>query len=290
MLVKTYFERLYPHIRTELYYPSRKNSGIFVMRCFCAAGSNHFPFTKGKRYTSGDVPLPRKLYDGSRTMTPDIKASFHSFDESGLTAFYKENIEGGKVRDVMLAFGIPPTTEENKDCLCRALSIQFRAFVESDNEEADDIVAMEYQKLLTEPQDKEAESYHPSSVLCPGDQLYFKSKYRPTYQVNIYEKFQHTWEFENIGTQTWRGRRLFFSNHDTVRPRAETNYIDIPDTPPHKGVKITVSMDARGFEGKSECKWIMVDSEDNDCFPNSNTFTFVVSTKFEYQKQTEVIQ
>lgn len=290
MLVKTYFERLYPHIRTELYYPSRKNSGIFVMRCFCAAGSNHFPFTKGKRYTSGDVPLPRKLYDGSRTMTPDIKASFHSFDESGLTAFYKENIEDGKVRDVMLAFGIPPTTEENKDCLCRALSIQFRAFVESDNEEADDIVAMEYQKLLTEPQDKEAESYHPSSVLYPGDQLYFKSKYRPTYQVNIYEKFQHTWEFENIGTQVWRGRRLFFSNHDTVRPRAEMNYIDIPDTPPHKGVKITVSMDARGFEGKSECKWIMVDSDDNDCFPNNNTFTFVVSTKFEYQKQTEVIQ
>lgn len=284
MLVRTYFERLYPHIRTELYYPSRKNSGIFVMRCFCAAGSNHFPFTKGKRYTSGDVPLPRKLYDGSRTMTPDIKASFHSFDESGLTAFYKENIEDGKTRDVMLAFGIPPATEMNKGCLCRALSIQFRAFVESDNEETDDIVAMEYQKLLTEPQDKKMESYHPSSVLYPGDQIYFKSKYRPTYQVNIYEKFQHTWEFENIGTQVWRRRRLFFSNHDTVRPRAEINYIDIPDTPPHKGVKITVSMDARGFEGKSECKWIMVDSDDNDCFPNSNTFMFVVSTKFEYQK------
>lgn len=290
MLVKTYFERLYPHIRAELYYPSRRNSGIFVMRCFCAAGSNHFPFTKGKRYTSGDVPLPRKLFDGSRTMTPDIKASFRSFDESGLAAFYKENIEDGKIRDVMLAFGIPPTTEMNKDCLCRALSIQFRAFVESDNDEADDIVAMEYQKVLSEPQVEETEQYHPASVLYPGDQIYFKSQYRPTYQVNIYEKFQHTWEFENVGTQVWRGRRLFFSNHDTVRPRAETNYIDIPDTPPHKGVKITVSMDARGFEGKSECKWIMVDSEDNDCFPNSNTFTFVVSTKFEYQKQTEVIQ
>ncbi len=112
VLVKTYFERLYPHIRTELYYPSRKNSGIFVMRCFCAAGSNHFPFTKGKRYTSGDVPLPRKLYDGSRTMTPDIKASFHSFDEYGLTAFYKENIETAKMRDVMVAFGIPRLQNE----------------------------------------------------------------------------------------------------------------------------------------------------------------------------------
>ena len=126
--------------------------------------------------------------------------------------------------------------------------------------------------------------------MYPGDQVYLKSKYRPTYQVNIYERFQHTWEFENVGTQVWRGRRLFFSNHESVRPRAEAVYIDIPDTPPHKDVKIIVSMDARGFEGKSECKWIMVDGDDNDCFPNSNTFIFVVSTKFEYQKQTEVIQ
>jgi len=284
VLVKTYFERLYPHIRTELYYPSRKNSGIFVMRCFCAAGSNHFPFTKGKRYTSGDVPLPRKLYDGSRTMTPDIKASFHSFDEYGLTAFYKENIETAKMRDVMVAFGIPPTSKMNEDCLCRALAIQFRAFIESDTDEADDIAAMEYQKLLADPKEETTETYHSASVLYPGDQIYFKSKFRPTYQVNIYEKFQHTWEFENTGTQVWRGRRLYFLNHDAVRPRADANYIDIPDTPPHKGVKITVSMDARGFEGKSECKWIMVDNDDNDCFPNSNTFTFFVSAKFEYQK------
>ncbi len=284
MLVKTYFERLYPHIRTAVYYPNRKNSGIFVTLCFCAAGSTHFPFTKGKRYTSEDVPLPRKLYDGSRTMTADIKSSFHPFNEDGLAAFYKENIETAKMRDVMLAFGIPPTTEMDDDCLCRSLAIQFRAFIESDTDEADDIVALEYQKLLTEPQMETAESYHHASVLYPGDQIYFKSKFRPIYQVNIYEKFQHTWEFENTGTQTWRGRRLFFSNHDAVRPRAKENYIDIPDTPPHKDVKITESMDARGFEGISECKWIMVDSDGNDCFPNSNTFTFVVSAKFEYQK------
>lgn len=284
MLVKTYFERLYPHIRTEVYYPSRKNSGIFVTLCFCAAGSNHFPFTKGKRYTSEDVPLQRKLYDGTRTMTVDIKASFHRFNEDGLAAFYKENIETKKMRDVMVAFGIPPTSEVNEDSLCRALAIQFRAFVESDTDEADDIVAMEYEKFLAEPKGETAEAYHPASVLYQGDQVYLKSKFRPTYQVNIYEVFLHTWEFENVGTQVWRGRRLYLSNHALIRPRTDTNYIDIPDTPPHKGVKITVSMDARGFEGKTECKWIMVDKDNNDCFPNSNTFTFLVSAKFEYQK------
>lgn len=217
-------------------------------------------------------------------MTVDIKSSFHPINEDGLAAFYKENIETAKLRDVMVAFGIPPTSEMNEDCLCRTLAIQFRAFIESDTDEADDIAAMEYRKLLAEPKEETANEYHPASVLYPGDQVYLKSKFRPTYQVNIYEKFQHTWEFENTGTQVWRGRKLYFINHDVVRPRADANYIDIPDTPPYKGVKTTVSMDARGFEGKSECKWIMVGNDDNDCFPNSNTFSFVISTKYGYQK------
>ena len=81
-----------------------------------------------------------------------------------------------------------------------------------------------------------------------------------------------------------------YYNTDTKCELAETNYIDIPDTPPHMSVKITVSIDARGFEGKSECRWIMVDSDNNDCFPNSNIFIFVVSTKMDYQGQTEVTQ
>lgn len=283
VLIKTYFEHVYPHVRSELYYPSRKNSGIFVTLCFCAAGSSHFPFTKRKRYTSEDVPLQRKLYDGSRKMTPEIKASFNPFDVDGLARFYEENIEDGEAKKVMLAFGIPPTTEIRKACLCRALAIQLRTFVDSDTDEADDIVLMEYQRLLSEPQEEQIEAYSSPSVLYPGDKIYLKSQYQPTYQVNIYEKFQHTWMFENVGTQVWRGRKLYFFNYNTVHPRAEQIYIDIPETPPHKGVKITASMDARGFEGKSKCRWIMVDSENNDCFPNSDTFTFVVSTKFDYK-------
>ncbi len=78
------FERLYPHIRTAVYYRAGRDSGLFVTLCFCAAGSNHFPFTKGKRYTSEDVPLQRKLYDGTRTMTVDIKSSSIRLMRTGL--------------------------------------------------------------------------------------------------------------------------------------------------------------------------------------------------------------
>ena len=100
----------------------------------------------------------------------------------------------------------------------------------------------------------------------------------------LYETFQHTWMFDNVGKQTWRGRKLFFSNHAEVRPTADQIYIDIPDTPPNRSVTLTVTMDSRGFEGTYECKWIMIDSKGNDCYRNSSQFHFIVRTRFAIEK------
>lgn len=285
LLATELFNRVYPHIQTAVYAPSRKNQGIFITLWFCAAGSNQFPYTKGKKYTAKDVALQRKIFDGSRTMTPEVKETFHPFDMEGLSGFLSENLIDSEIRDVLLSCGIPPTERDNKKCLSRALAMQFKSFVDSDTDEADDIVSLEYQKLLAEPSATE-ESNEPPSVFYPGDNVYLKSRHRPTYSVNVYEKFQHTWEFDNTGTLTWRGRRLYFSNHKDVRPRTQNGevYLDLPDVPPGKGVKITVGMTAHGFEGRTECDWIMIDSEGNNCFPRSGIFTFVVNAKFQYDR------
>lgn len=284
MLLETYFERLYPHVWEGIYYPSRKNSGILVTLCFCAAGSNYFPFIKGKRYISKDVSLQRKLYDGSRPVSPELKASFAPFNLEGLSTFYEENIKDNQINGVAAAFGVPPSADISKPHLCRALALQLKAIIESDNTDPGDIVMIEYQKLLSEPQEESSETYRPASVLYRGDQIYRRTAYRPVYDVKLYEKFTHTWSFENIGNQVWRGRKLVFSNHDAVRPRAKTICIDIPETPPHKGVVLSVEMDTRGFEERTECIWIMVDSENNDCFPNSGDFSFVINARYEYKK------
>ncbi len=284
MLLKTYFERIYDHTLPEVYYPSRRNAGILVLRCLAAAGSKRFTFKKGKEYTSGDVPSERKYFDGSRTMTQEIKDSFHNFDVGAVAEVLLELIDKNQIREVMLAFGIPPSLEENRDYLCQALALQLKGFITSQTEEADDIVLLEYQRLLSEPHTTDEPVQSVVATLYPDDQVYYKSKYRPTYDVDIYQMFQHTWEFENAGTQTWRGRRLFFANHEIARPRADCVYIDIPDTPPSKGVKLTVTMDPRGFEGTHECKWIMIDSGGDDCYPNSNQFSFVVHTRFAIEK------
>ena len=154
MELSEYFSRIFPSTASQMYFPSRKNNGIFVSFCFIEAGSNYFSHKQGDRLKSDDVPLERKLYDGSRKMSPDLKDSFKTFNEDGLCAYFEKIIDKNKYGDVMLAFGIPPTAEKNPQALRRALAVQFKAFIDSDKEDAADIVAMTYQQLLEEPEEE----------------------------------------------------------------------------------------------------------------------------------------
>ena len=273
-----YFSRIFPSTVAQMYYPSRKNSGIFVCFCFSTAGSNYFTPKMG-RMTSADVPLERKLFDGSRKMSPELKASFKTFDADGLCTYFEKIIDKDKYGDVMLAFAIPPTAEKNPQALRRALAVQFKTFIESDTEEAADIVAMQYQQYLEEPE-PELRSYSHISSLYPDDIVYISPEHKRSYSGFMYEKLTVTWQFSNLGKQTWRGRKLYLSNHDEIRPRVDSNYIEIPETIPNKGVKISTVIELRPFEGHTVCKWIMVDSENNDCFPDSRTFNIEIDVKF----------
>ena len=178
-----------------------------------------------------------------------------------------------------LAFAIPPTAEKNPQALRRALAVQFKAFIDSDKEDAADIVAMTFQQLLEEPE-QELGSFRHISSLYPDDTVYIKPDHKRSYSGFMYEKLTVIWRFSNLGKQTWRGRKLYLSNRDEIRPRAENNYIDIPETPPNKGVEISTVIELRPFEGHTTCHWIMVDSDDNDCYPGSRMFDLDIDVKF----------
>ena len=266
-----YFSRIFPSTKAEMYYPSRKNNGIFVSFCFHSAGSNYFHPKAGKM-TSADVPLERKLYDGSRTMSQELKDSFKSFNEDGLNKYFEKIIDKEKYDDVMLANGIPLGEERNPQALRKALVAQFRAFIDSDAEEADDIVAMMYQQYLEEPE-PEVQTFHRISSLYPDDTVYMKPEHKRSYSGYMYEKLEVIWKFS-------KGRKLYLSNHGDIRPRAESNYVEIPDTPPNTGVQVSMIIDLRPFEDDTVCKWIMIDSEGNDCFPGSRMFDIEINVKF----------
>lgn len=252
--------------------PTLKSQAKFIDALFEAGGSKAFISESYKK----------QIFTNPAKFTDNLKHELRGKNNvASLVSFFEENLANDRLPSVISFFGIPEKGEINKKALFTALAMQFRAIVNSDTENGEDVLLLEYQKYKEQPQEGD-KNQQPVSVLYPGDQIYPNMKYRPVYSVNVREDVIHTWNFSNVGTQAWTGRRLYFLNHDEVHPRANSNYIDIPDTQPGKSVKISVGMNARGFEGKTECVWIMVDSEGNDCFPNSGIFTFVIDANFKF--------
>ncbi len=252
--------------------PNLKSREAFIDGLFGAAGQ--------KPYIS--VSYKRNLCNGSKPFTVEQKSPLRSKDNlQSLTTFFMTEIADSCVADVIAAFGVPEKDTPVKKALCSALAHQMRLLIADDDEDVDDIISVEYQNLKVNNDDEAKVLIQTMQPLYPGDSIYMKSAMRPVYSVGIDEVFEHTWVFDNIGKQTWRGRRLFFSNHSEVRPRAEANYIDVPDTPPNKSVRITAKIDSRSFEGKTECVWIMVDEDGNNCFPGSSQFTIIVDATFQ---------
>lgn len=268
--ISTFLQRIYPCCTGV------NNQGVFVTKCFAAAGCSYF--------VGSSTDYQRKLFNGSKPLTKNIKRTFPiPFMNQELATFFENRITVEKVRDLMTAFAIPLSVEANKEILSKVLSEQFSLFITSGNDNVADIVALEYQKYLAEPS---FESKQRLAPLYPDDSAYVLD-FLPqrSYSVSIYEKFQHTWVIRNTGKQTWRGRKLVFANHTEVRPRADKNFIDIPDTLPGKDVKITTDFDTRGFEGSSDCIWEMQDSDGSNCFPNNKRlFCVTINANFKCER------
>ena len=249
-----------------------------MSKLFVAGGSSYFSTS-----VNADKEYQKKLYNGSKPLTQNLKDSFPAnIQLDALVGMFDRHLMDDKVREAMTSFAIPVSLEPQKGTFSRALALQFNYLVKNADSDVEDIVAMEYQRLLAEPADEKPQSLAP---LYPGDGAYVL-EFLPAriYSKKCYEQFDHTWMIRNTGNQTWRSRKLVFINNGTVRPRTDKNSIDIPDVAPGKDIKITTSFDTRGFEGRYECLWEMQDSEGNDCFPNNKRlFNVTIDSKFEIE-------
>lgn len=279
MILKEYFEPIYEATSKALYEPSRKNTGIFITKFFIAGGSNLYILPPGK-VTADKVETQRKIYNDGSTFSSDKKASFNPFDKKGLSDFLFKSIPDAKFPGLMKAFGIPSTLEPDKRTLCCALVAQFAAFLISNDEFADDIIAMEYERLLSDTetqQEKQVEPLYPDDIALPS-----QNQCR-IHNVTAHDKcILHEWIIQNRGKREWHGRKLIFANCQDVVPRAELNCIPVPDAYPGEYIRLTVSMDARRHEGKTICHWIMVDEKGAECFRNSTAFDFTLDAQFVY--------
>jgi len=244
--------------------PSLTSHEKFIDALFTAAGGNLYLSPSYKK----------QFYSGDKQLTENQKSSLRGRDNiSSLTEFFETNISDGQSSVVIAAFGVPEKAAPNKKALAAALALQARAIFNSDEDEVDDIIAMEYQKALSEPSTSSPQQA--LTPLYPGDSAWTEFKPHQTYAVECYEKIVHTWIIHNTGNQTWYGRKLVFSNQDRVRPRAEATSIDIPDTLPNQIIRIVANIDARHIEGKFDCEWVMQDADGIDCFPNSRRMFYI---------------
>lgn len=250
--------------------PNLRSREKFVDGLFAAAG--------GAPYISDSYK--RGLCNGGKPFTVALKTPNRGKDNlQSLTDFFMTKIADTKVGDVLLAFGIPEKEMPNKKALSVALARQMKALVEDDNEDVDEIVILEYQRAKEDvSSDKTDMGMQP---LYPGDSVYVQFVPNQTYKINCYGTAQHTWSIQNKGKIKWVARKLKYIRGPKDRPEATPAEISIPDVEPNEFVRLSTTIDARGFDGSTRCVWEMQDSDGKNCFPKSESlFCVTIDAKF----------
>lgn len=252
--------------------PSLRSQKKFIQELTKAAGSM---FYESDSYY-------KQLFSGKKPLTENLKEPLRGRDNlAQLTDFFEKKITD--VDRVIAGFGIPETGTPNKQALAVALAIQFRAIIDSDEEDAPDVLILEYQTQRSANDDGKPVSAGARPRYL-GDDIYVGGTM--SYKIKSTDVFQHTWELLNCGAQTWTGRKLVYIRDPRVdRPEADPDVIDIPEVKPGKSIKITTTFDGRGFDsGPYEafhCKWEMQDENGENCFPGrSLLFCVMIDAKF----------
>lgn len=248
-------------------FPRIRSQVKFIDELFAAAG---------KKLVYSDS-YKKQLYSGAEEFSTSIKAELRgSVSLDKLTTFF-ESMDDDRLPVVVSKLGVPEKGKPNKHALAVALAVQVETMINSDDEDAPDVLVAEYQRQCVEPGASPKEMPKP---LYLGDDFYVYG-YKP-YVILSDDVFQHTWEIINRGTLTWISRKLVYvRNPRRDRPEANPEVIDIPEVRPNQTIKVTTTFDGRGFDGIFHCNWEMRDQDDQDCFPGrSQAFTVIIDAKY----------
>ena len=251
---------------------------------FKKANKNFFDFNSQNDYISRlfkkagitkdyDENYLRHLYLGTSKLSENCKARFpDKMDEAVIASFFEKHVKEEK--KLYESFGLIDM-EVDSSCFFIVLARQFIEIVKApENTEAEDIVASEYVRLTTAPDQKKASPplYRNDSVLCTGENAV---------ELNdVYATYRHTWRIRNVGSVEWKERKLVFSNAKDSRIKAKENEIMIPDLKPRGRTEVSMEFQCRGFEGHFLCHWEMQDKCGDDCFPGSSYFDVVLNIRF----------
>lgn len=246
-----------------------KSQKDFITKLFRAAG-----------YTAYIADTYKKqLFSGRRPFAVNQKEPMRGIDnQQSLQDFFFESITDAKMTEVLISFGVPEKNEPNKKALTVALALQMKALIDSDEEDADDIVFSAYQRAKEMPPE-DISQFFAYKPLYPGDDAYVFNT--GNYNIGSHDTVTHTWEIRNTGKIKWLGRRLVYRRGPKDRPEANPAVIEIPEVPPNTTIKLSATFDGRGFDGTFRCIWEMQDADGENCFPNwDSLFCVAIDAKF----------
>lgn len=144
-------------------------------------------------------------------------------------------------------------------------------------DDVDDILAMTYEAEKANT-NEEITRVLPQP-LYNGDSV--NAFYNRTHVIQSYDKVLHQWEIMNTGKLIWAGRKLVYMRGEKDRPEANPSVIELPDVGPNQSIKIATTIDGRGFDGITYCKWEMQDADGQNCFPERETiFSVTIDAKY----------
>lgn len=148
----------------------------FIAKLFSAGGSDKFG---AKNHTQGSHAgdYAYKIYGSSRCLSKNIKKSFRKFNRGAVIIFFERYFQQEcKVKTMMSTFGISCEEEINKTCFFTALAMQFELFINSKEDDVDNIVAKTYYSLTKLGNDR----HYPNNTQYVGEDWY-------RYSLIIYE-------------------------------------------------------------------------------------------------------
>lgn len=245
----------------------------------CAKIKSQYAFVKGLFNAAGNSFISeshaKQLYSGGKVFTYELKTGFSGSDRTQeLIAFFDENITNEV--GVITYFGIPEKASINRRALCVALTRQMQELING-SEDVDDILSMTYEAEKANETNEIIGTLPKPLYLGDSVNALFVRKY----EIQSYETISHQWEILNTGNIIWRGRKLVYMRGDKDRPEAHPDVIEIPEVKPNQSIKITTTIEGRGFDGVTYCKWEMQDKNGQNCFPERDTiFSVTIDAKY----------
>lgn len=226
----------------------------------------------------------KQLFKGAdngkkKNLTIDLKENLRGLNrQNDIQKFFYDNIDDCRVQPLIVHYGIAEKDEPDKEALCFALSMQLQTIIDTDDEEAEDVVNAMYQQFKignTVPPDRVKE-YGPKYF---GDHMWVEEMGR-THEEKCYKTFTHTWTIHNTGKITWSKRKIVCINSNEVKPQIHTTEIEVSETGPNNMVKLSVDVDTKTMEGRYCFKWIMIDEEGENCFQHDSSLDINVIISF----------